>query len=126
MPTSTRCGRRSTSWVVCPRRRSPTQQNRTCWKRSAAGARSKAVVKAYAFLGADSTSYVTGLRWPSPGTWTERDDDAIRACEPADFVWWLDGELWEVELNGEVRDLGRALTAPRARLVHRIEEWTDS
>jgi hypothetical protein len=82
-------------------------------------------VKAYAFLGKDSTSYVTGLRWPSPGTWVERDDDAIRACGPADLAWWLDDELWEVELDGGVRDLGRALTARRARLVRRVEQWTD-
>jgi hypothetical protein len=82
-------------------------------------------VRAYAFLGAGATSYLTGLRWPAPGTWVERDDDAIRACESDQLVWWLDDELWEVELAGDVRRLGRALSAPSARLLRRIEKWTD-
>lgn len=81
-------------------------------------------MRAYAFLGAGATSYLTGLRWPSPGTWVERDDDAVRACTVADLAWWLDDELWEVELEGQITDLGRALTASRARLVRRIESWT--
>lgn len=82
-------------------------------------------MRAYAFLGAGATAYLTGLRWPSPGTWVERDDDAIRACGPDDLAWWLDEELWEVELDGRVTNLGRALTASRGRLLHRIEAWTD-
>jgi hypothetical protein len=83
-------------------------------------------VKAYAFIGTDSTSYLTGLRWPSPGTWVERGDDAVRACKPDQLVWWLDDALWEVELGGEIRPLGRALTAARARLVRRVDAWTDA
>ena len=80
----------------------------------------------YAFLGAGATSYLTGLRWPEPGVWVEREDHAVRACTKDQLPWWLDDELWQVELDGEVRSLGRALTASRARLVHRVEEWTDA
>jgi len=83
-------------------------------------------LRAYSFLSAEATSYLTGLRWPSAGTWVERDDEAIRASDADQLVWWLDDELWEVELDGEVRDLGRAFTARRARLVRRVEEWTDA
>jgi len=83
-------------------------------------------VRAYAFLGAGGTSFLTGLHWPDPSTWVERNDEAVRASEPDQLVWWLDDELWEVELDGEVRALGRALTASRARLLRRVEEWTDA
>ena len=85
-------------------------------------------MRAHTFLSADSTSYLTGLRWPTPtegsAAWIERDDDAIRACLQRELVWWLDDELWEVELDGDVREVGRALTASRARLLARVGEWT--
>ena len=85
-------------------------------------------MRAYTFLSGDSTSYLTGLRWPTPTegrtAWIERDDSAIRACLEHELVWWLDDELWEVELDGDVRELGRSLVASRGRLVARIEQWT--
>lgn len=81
---------------------------------------------AYAFLGSGATSYLTGLKWPEPGRWLERGDNAIRACSDDQLSWWLDEQLWEVELEGDVRSLGRALTAPRARLVRRVEAWSDA
>jgi hypothetical protein len=83
-------------------------------------------MRAFAFLGVGRTSFLTGLEWPAPGTWVERGDDAVRACEPDQLSWWLDDELWEVELDGDIRTLGRALVASRARLVRRIDAWTEA
>jgi hypothetical protein len=42
----------------------------------------------------------------------------------AELPWWLEDELWEIELHGEVRREGRALHAGQARLVRRVEAWT--
>jgi len=80
-------------------------------------------VRAYAFLGTGATSYLTGAVWPAPGEWLE-SADRIRACSAEDLAWWLDDELWEVELEGDVRRVGRALTATRGRLVARLEGWS--
>jgi hypothetical protein len=84
-------------------------------------------VLAYAFLARGSVSYLTGLRWPHPSAgadaWVDRADEAIRACTRETLPWWLDQELWEVELEQGVRPIGRALTAHRGRLLRQVEEW---
>jgi hypothetical protein len=40
------------------------------------------------------------------------------------LVWFLDAELWEVELEGAVVESGHGLHAGRGRLVCRVEAWT--
>jgi hypothetical protein len=81
-------------------------------------------VLAYAFLDHGRRSYVTDAVWPPAGDWIDAAED-VRACSAEELPWWLDEELWEVELEGDVRELGRALTASRMRLVQRVDAWTD-
>jgi hypothetical protein len=41
-----------------------------------------------------------------------------------DLPLWLGlGELWEVELDGEVADMERKVVASRGRLLRRVEAW---
>lgn len=49
----------------------------------------------------------------------------IHACSVADLPWWLDAELWKIELDGPVERSARKLVAPRGRLTHRIDTWDD-
>jgi len=50
----------------------------------------------------------------------------VFACRVVDLPWWLDAELWEVELEGPVSTLESQLVAPAGRLLHRIEAWDAS
>jgi hypothetical protein len=90
-------------------------------------------VRLYVFLGPGRTSFLTGVRWPAPthsepAQWVEAGldgpDDAVRGYEPGELTWWLDDELWELELLGKVRRVRRSLLGERGRLLRRIEHWT--
>jgi hypothetical protein len=48
----------------------------------------------------------------------------VHACRARDLPWWVDDELWEAELAGEVVAFPHKVAAPRGRLVRRIEAWT--
>ena len=73
------------------------------------------------------------MQWPAPhdgapGAWIEAGSDAppdsIRAYPPEELLWCLDDELWEVELEGELRREGHTFVAVRGRLLSRVETWT--
>jgi hypothetical protein len=82
---------------------------------------------AYKFLAQGSVSPFTGYRWPAPGAWVSapagRDDAWVHACRPGDLPYWLEEELWRVELDDPVREARYQVAAPRARLVARIGAW---
>ena len=83
---------------------------------------------AYKFLAAGGIGPFTGFRWPV-GEWVEADGvdlcrDGIHACRASDLPNWIDDELWEIELDGEVVEQERKLVARRGRLVRRLEGWT--
>jgi hypothetical protein len=83
---------------------------------------------AYKFLAAGRIGPFTGFQW-EPGTWLDAAaadlcKHGIHACRVRDLPIWLDEELWEVELDGEVVVGDRKLVAARARLTNRIERWT--
>jgi hypothetical protein len=72
--------------------------------------------------------------WPlprdgRPGAWVVGPGGAamcrggMHACRPPDLPWWLQDELWEVELDGDVRAGRHKVVAPRARLVRRVDAW---
>lgn len=88
-------------------------------------------MRAYVFLGAGGRAFLTGVRWPppadgAPGAWVESAPGAdVRGHELRDLPWWLDDELWELELGGEVQPGRRVLIAERGRLVARIAGWGD-
>lgn len=87
-------------------------------------------MRAYAFLGPTATDLVSGVRWPvpggaRPGPWVESSGGSpLRGAAPDRLLWWLDEELWEVELAGEVRERGRGLLAERGRLLAPVDAWT--
>lgn len=83
---------------------------------------------AYKFLAAGGIGPFTGFRWPV-GEWVEADGVdlcrvGIHACRASDLPNWIDDELWEIELDGEVVEQERKLVARRGRLVRRLEGWT--
>lgn len=80
---------------------------------------------AYKFLCSGRVGPFSGFRWPEE-EWVEAEPAACRvgihACEPGDLPYWLNTELWEIELERPIR-AGRKLVAARGRLGRRIEQW---
>jgi hypothetical protein len=85
---------------------------------------------AYKFLRAGRIGPFSEFRWPDPGVWVRTVEDpvacrrGIHACRTRDLPWWLGEELWEIELDGEVRTYEHKLAAPAGRLRSRIDGWT--
>jgi hypothetical protein len=90
-------------------------------------------VIAYKLLRRDGTSLFTGFSWPlpngEPGRWVDARVESCRsgihACRVSDLPYWLGRVLYEIELEGEVVELGSKLVAPRGRLVRRVDGWDD-
>ena len=82
---------------------------------------------AWKFLSPGAVAPFTGIRWPLPGVgWMEgrsKPDSRVHACALEDLPYWIDQELWVVELEGEVARARRQLVAARGRLVARVDEW---
>ena len=87
-------------------------------------------MRAYAFLGPAATDYVSGVRWPvpdepGPGAWLETEAGSPLRGYPTDqLLWWLDQHLWQVELDGDVRETGRSILGARGRLLAPVDAWT--
>jgi hypothetical protein len=85
---------------------------------------------AYKFLRSGRIGPFSDFRWPEPGVWIRAADDlaacrsGIHACRTQDLPWWLADELWEVELEGEVRFEKHKIVAPAGRLRSLVEQWT--
>ena len=84
---------------------------------------------AYKFLRTGSIGRFSDVPWPAAGRWLEAAG-AVEACASGvhatsrnALAYWFDEELWTVELDGEILDLGTVLVARRGRLVARIEAW---
>ena len=85
---------------------------------------------AYKFLDGHGRGVFSGFSWTGPpaGSWVEdrgrgRCRAGVHASRPADLAWWINEELWEVELDGGIVDAGTKLVAPRGRLRRRVDEW---
>ena len=92
-------------------------------------------MRAYRFLGPDATGTISGFAWPMPqgslpGGWVVPPADGttsgVVAQRVQDLPRWLETELWEVELRGNVREGSTRLLAEEARLVRRIPQWNDA
>jgi hypothetical protein len=91
------------------------------------------LVIAYKFLRADGSSVFTGYAWPlpaaGPGAWVEAPADpcrsGIHACRVADLPYWAGRVLYEIELDGELREESTKVVAGRGRLVRRIAAWDE-
>jgi len=74
---------------------------------------------ALAFTGPDARRPFGGDRWPEPGTWTT----GARGSHIRHLPVWIAAELWLVELDGSVHEVGTQLRADRGRLIRRIRGW---
>jgi hypothetical protein len=84
-------------------------------------------VTAYKFLAKGRVAPFTGFEWPV-GEWVEAAAvdpcrRGVHACRTRDLPVWLDDELWEIELDGDVVEEERKLVAARGRLARRIDGW---
>jgi hypothetical protein len=93
------------------------------------------VTRAYKFLRPGAVAPFTAVSWPQPrdgepGAWIETAAvepcrRGVHACTREDLPYWLQDELWEIELDGDVQRVGHKLVAQRGRLVRRIAAWND-
>jgi hypothetical protein len=84
-------------------------------------------MRAYKCLRPGRVGPFSGYSWPI-GEWIEADGAmlcmrGVHACRTTDLPFWLTQELWEIELEGQVRQESRKLVADRGRLVQRVEGW---
>lgn len=56
-------------------------------------------MNAYKFLQAGSVGRFSGRAWPRPHAWVSAES-GIDLCSSGDLSYWLDDELWRVELAG--------------------------
>jgi hypothetical protein len=83
---------------------------------------------AYKFLAAGGIGRFTGFRWEA-GRWVDAQAvepcrAGIHACLVRNLPVWLDRELWEIEVDGEVVVGERKIVATRGRLTQQIDRWT--
>ncbi len=87
----------------------------------------------YKFLLPDRMApFVDGFQWPEPGEWLEAVGPLV-PCENGlhvlrwnQLIEWAEPELWTVEVDeSEVIDHGDKVVVRRARLVARVEAWTE-
>jgi hypothetical protein len=89
-------------------------------------------VLAYAFLSEGAVEPLSGFAWPTGkegeyGDWVAADAaplEALRGCRARDLQYWLDDELWNIELDGRLAERPHVLIAERARLRGRINTWS--
>jgi hypothetical protein len=81
------------------------------------------------FLVPEATAPFTRFRWPTSGAWVEASGRlepclrGIHGVEREHLARWLQPELWQIELDGEVLDAGTKVLAERGRLAARVQEW---
>ena len=83
---------------------------------------------AYKFLRPGRVAPFTGFQWQQ-GEWAGVDGRpllcgrGVHACRPGDLPYWINRELWEIELAGLVVEGQRKVLAQRGRLLRPIEAW---
>lgn len=84
---------------------------------------------AYKFLSAGRVGRFSDFTWPV-ADWVEAKAPlvacsvGVHACRIHELLDWLDDELWEIELAGEIQETPESLVAERGRLVRRVDAWT--
>lgn len=88
---------------------------------------------AYKFLALGAVGRFSGFVWPRPDTrhyqWVTTDrvelcNSGIHACRLQDLPFWLDDELWLIELDGDVVQEDGVVVANRARLLEHVSAWS--
>lgn len=87
-------------------------------------------MKAFKFLLSGSIGPFSGFRW-EVGTWHDTGGDpacghGVHACESGDLPFWLQEELWVVELRGDVARGRHKIVGAGGRLLGRVEAWDDT
>ena len=80
------------------------------------------------FLRTGGTSPIAAFGWASAnGDWVVAAAipcrSGVHACRTEDLPYWLDEELWAIELQG-VQAGRHKVVAARGRLTHRVDGWT--
>jgi hypothetical protein len=88
----------------------------------------RTLARAYKCLRPGRVGPFSRYTWPLE-EWVEGENLAlclrgVHACRTEDLPYWLTQELWEIELEGDVRQEQRKLVAERGRLGRRVESWT--
>jgi hypothetical protein len=84
---------------------------------------------AFKFLCHGAIGRFSEAQWPAEGQWLEAEGalvpcaNGVHACTPETLAYWFDDELWSVELDGEIQDLGTVLLARRGRLRSPVDAW---
>lgn len=84
---------------------------------------------AYKFLSPGAVGLFSGFAWPAPGEWVDSERPVencahgVHALRLEQLLDWVDDELWEVELDGEITEGDGMLVAERGRLVRRLDAW---
>lgn len=82
----------------------------------------------YKFLSTGRVGAYSGFVWPV-GSWVEVEPPlvptrrGIHACTLPDLPFWLDEELWIVELQGELLEDERMVVASLGCLVEQVRAW---
>lgn len=83
---------------------------------------------AYKFLGPERVGLFSGLQWPEQGEVraaapVDACRSGIHACRVGDLPFWIDDELWEVELEEPVVELERLVVSEAATVRRQVESW---
>lgn len=85
---------------------------------------------AYKFLRPGRLAPFTRFAWPTD-EWVEAQPPleacrrGVHACRLQYLPEWLESELWQIELDGEVAEADGLIVAQRGRLESRVDEWDD-
>jgi hypothetical protein len=86
-------------------------------------------VRAYAFLAEGAVEPLSDFVWPATETgpeWVDADAapaEALRGYLVPDLPYWIDEELWSIELAGRLGKREHVVLAERARLRGRVASW---
>lgn len=90
--------------------------------------------RAFKFLSEGGRGIFSDFRWPlpwdeNPGSWVtatlplETCVSGIHVCREEDLPYWIDDELWTIELRGEAVAHDRMIVAEEGRLLAKVETW---
>src|SRR5262249_6384417 len=87
-------------------------------------------MRAWKFLERGRVAPFGGHVWPAPGDgapgdWIQPPGGEVFACRSSDLPWWINAELWEVELEPPIRILSTQVAGRRGRLLRRMVGWDD-
>jgi len=87
-------------------------------------------MRGWKFLERGRVAPFGGHVWPAPGSgapgdWIQPPGGEVFACRISDLPWWINAELWEVELEPPIRILSTQVAGRRGRLLRRMVGWDD-